>query len=141
MSDYPSGFNTAIGYHPMRLHDGLFHADEIVALQYRNRVSPHAALVRLLIAGGQSCFNTAIGHHPMRLLVNGIDGLPFSRCFNTAIGHHPMRHELFYYYEPEGRSFNTAIGYHPMRRRSFRRSVLRDGRFNTAIGYHPMRPS
>ena len=38
-----SGFNTAIGYHPMRLENMRTDPKPADALQYRNRVSSHAA--------------------------------------------------------------------------------------------------
>ena len=46
-----TGFNTAIGYHPMRPVRGEGVHQFTLRLQYRNRVSPHAALSYKEIAG------------------------------------------------------------------------------------------
>ena len=72
-------------------------------LQYRNRVSPHAAPCALL------------------------QGVPGAGSFNTAIGYHPMRHCYLSLYSHRISRFNTAIGYHPMR------LLRRVGNFNGAI--------
>ncbi len=62
-------FNTAIGYHPMRLELENNPNVERTKFQYRNRVSPHAARLWQCCPLSSGGFNTAIGYHPMRLIV------------------------------------------------------------------------
>ena len=58
-------FNTAIGYHPMRLGILSSLLNGVSQLQYRNRVSPHAAsqLEDYLSDGGEFQYRNRVSPH------------------------------------------------------------------------------
>ena len=99
-ADFRPGFNTAIGYPPMRRvrrvtaerpdrefqyrnrvspHAAIFMDGACLSegmFQYRNRVSPHAAIRYLICGSFLTRFNTAIGYPPMRLVFSSDRGFP-----------------------------------------------------------------
>ena len=93
------GFNTAIGYPPMR-HVQQHRVDRAAMLQYRNRVSPHAAGRTRYKPATVASFNTAIGYHPCGWY-DLVVPLLLTRRFNTAAGLPPLRR---WFYVPEKNS-------------------------------------
>ena len=108
-------------------------------LQYRNRVSPHAAgcFVRYDNATIELQYRNRVSPHAAGVWLVTDKG---EECFNTAIGYSPMRPELYTFRSSTTHSFNTATGLPLCGRNTISLPEVSLVCFNTAAGFPPLRP-